>query len=274
MRLENVDRHQPRLEGTLLAHEVARHQGTPGGLRVLGVDRDAPRVALRLGPLDAVRFEIHAPHVVAGPGVGEVVAPPHAAIAVVDAILQAAAGAGREVQFSNQAAFVAVVGQDARNEPLVGADSLSVGAQAGDVRIAARQKAGARGRADRILRHRLRERDRLRHELAQVRCADVGVVQPFDGVIALLVGAHPEDVGQRGPVRLARRLRPVVRARLLRAGPGPRGPTGGEDLVDSSIFQLYWGPAPIRKQAISVVLRTSSMPLEIAGLFQVLPDNA
>lgn len=80
------------------------------------------------------------------------------------------------MQLSRKAARVSIVRQDSRYETFVFANSLTVGPEAGSVRIAARQKASPRGGADRVLDERVRERHGLAHELPQVRRVYVVVI--------------------------------------------------------------------------------------------------
>ena len=44
----------------------------------------------------------------------------------------------------------------------------------------------------------MRERDSVRHQLVDCRCADVWISESADGVETLLVGAVPQDVGAIG----------------------------------------------------------------------------
>ncbi len=64
-------------------------------------------------------------------------------VAIVDAVFDAAVGAWGEVKLADQAAFIAEIGEDARNQALGLADALSVSAQAGDMGVAAGERARA-----------------------------------------------------------------------------------------------------------------------------------
>ena len=63
--------------------------------------------------------------------------------------------------------------------------------------VEAGQKAGPAGGADGTLAVGVAEGHALSHQAVNVWRGNVPVAQGGDGVIALLIGANPEDVGRR-----------------------------------------------------------------------------
>ena len=122
------------------------------------------------------------------------------AVPVVDAGLATVECTG-QVQLADQAAVVAGLGQQARDQ--VGGDlavrpGFAVARVVHPAGIHAGQKAGAAGRADRTLTEGVSEGRARGHEPVEIGRADVRVAQRADGVEALLVGAVPQDVGPAG----------------------------------------------------------------------------
>ncbi len=140
--------------------------------------------------------------------------PPEDLVAIVDAVLVAPALARGKVELAGQPAGITVIGQNAGDQALFGTDALAVGAKAGGMRIAAGEKTSARRRAHRILHEGMGEGDRIVRQFPQMGRADVLVVQAFDGVVALLVGHDPEDVGHALATGFAGGNRPTVGAGL------------------------------------------------------------
>src|SRR6185437_1113271 len=64
--LVDIHRHKPWVELPLAAHKFNGHIGTPGGLRVFGVERHSPCGSLapgRFGNLDTLLAQPCAPHI-------------------------------------------------------------------------------------------------------------------------------------------------------------------------------------------------------------------
>ena len=144
-----------------------------------------PRCALGMQPLRVG---------VLGPVRLRVVRPVKDAVAVVDACLDDAVGAGGEVQFAAQTAGVACVGEQAADQFFVGRQRLAVLAALGRPRVTTGHECRTAGGADRALGVRLGERHALANQVVNARSVDVRVAQRADGVVPLLVGANPEHI--------------------------------------------------------------------------------
>lgn len=133
-----------------------------------------------------------------GADVGRVMGPVEDVVAVVDARFGDGSDvgmAGRKVQLAGEPAEVAGVGEHAGDEGLVGGHGLAVLASAGGARVAAGQKAGAAGGADRALAVGVLEECAVLGEAVEIGCGDEFVAVAPEGIEALLVGADPADVG-------------------------------------------------------------------------------
>lgn len=110
------------------------------------------------------------------------------------------------------------------------------------------------------------EGDRLVHQFAQVRRANELVVEPLDGVIALLVGYNPKHVGHAVAVGLPCRGWPTVGAglrqlHLLRAGRLQRGSAAGHQGLQqlSSIRLSVLSPSAVRRRALRSMLVATNL---------------
>jgi hypothetical protein len=99
------------------------------------------------------------------------------------------------MKLPRQAADVAMLGEEARDEHLVRRDVLPVLAAARGARVAAGQERGARGGRDRALGEGVLEERPLPREAVHVGRPDEAVTVASKRVEALLVGADPEEVG-------------------------------------------------------------------------------
>ena len=129
------------------------------------------------------------------------------------------------MQLARQAAGVARVGEDPRDQPLVLRDRLPVLAGLRGAGIAPGQEAGPRGRAERVLAEGVLEEDAAGGQAVDPGRPHPGVAVAAQRVEPLLVGADPEDVRSlhRADPSLMRAWaapRPAenIRGRPLRAG--------------------------------------------------------
>ena len=104
-----------------------------------------------------------------------------------------------DVQLAGQPAVVAPIGEAPRDQPhpLVGREpGIAVAIDMNRVGVQTGEKAGATRLTHRALAVRPAERNPLGAQPVDDRRVDVRVVEAVDGVVALLVGADPQDVGQ------------------------------------------------------------------------------
>ena len=198
----------------LSAHEFNCHVGTPGRLRVLRVDWHTPCAAMqvfrRRRPLDSLLAQPDAPHIMARPGIADIVAPLEDTVAIVDAVLEPSSKGGREMKLSRKSASISLVGENARHQSFIRANPLPKRPQPCCVWIASCEKARSRRGADRILHIGMCQRHRLGHQLPQVRRVDDVIVQTLDRVESLHVRTDPENIGHPAAVQLDRNFRPNV----------------------------------------------------------------
>ena len=147
-----------------------------------------------------------------GPLVGGTVAPVEHGVAVVArARLDAPVGAG-QMQLAGQAAAVAGIGEQLGDQRRrLGPVAVAVAAAVHGARIAAGQKAGAAGGADRRLAERVGARRPLRRQAVDVGRVDMAITERGDGIPALLIGADPKHIGRLG--RIGRRHPAVLYGR-------------------------------------------------------------
>ena len=207
VRVEDIDAHQPRA-AALLLHEFDGAVGAPGGLVQLGRDVGAvagAAVARGVYPAGVDRL-VQAADAAQPVGVGVAAADElqrrqaevEHPVAVVHARLHPGP-AGGDVQLAGQSAVVAAVGDAARDQPpaLVGRKvGVAVAVDVNGVGVQAGEEAGAARLTHRALAVRAGERNPLGAQPVDDRCVDVRIVQAVDGVVALLVGADPQDVGE------------------------------------------------------------------------------
>ena len=115
-------------------------------------------------------------------------------VAVINAFLDDAVGAGRKVQFAGEPAGVAGIGEQAADQFFIRRHRLSVLATSRGARITPGEKGGAARRANRALAIGAREGGAVGGQGVEVRCADMRITQRGDGVRPLLVGADPQNV--------------------------------------------------------------------------------
>ena len=151
-------------------------------------------------------------------------------VAVVHARLHPGPARG-DVQLAGQSAVVAAVGDAARDQPpaLVGRKvGVAVAVDVNGVGVQAGEEAGAARLAHRALAVRPGECHAVRTQLVDDRRVDVRVVQAVDGVLALLVGADPQDVGKlachAADSRWSQPASQPLRRAMLRIVDGPNPP--------------------------------------------------
>ena len=200
VRVIDVDRGQPRRVGAApLAHEVDGLLRAPGGL--VQLRRHARRVLDQLAQIVALGPHPVGIRVAGRPAVAGRVTPPPVAVAVVAARLGPLVGA-RQVQLADQAAVVAGAGQQPGDQRVASAVArVAVAGVLAGAGVGAGQEAGAAGCADRALAERVRPGSAVAPQAVEPRRAHVRVAAGADRVVALLVGADPQDVGWHGRSR-------------------------------------------------------------------------
>ena len=129
------------------------------------------------------------------PIIARVVAPVKDAVAVIPARLDPTGRAG-QMQLAGQATVVAGVGQELRHQRRgIGPDVIAVHAGADAAGVHARQEAGAAGRADRILTVGVGKGNACADQPVDVGRVGPVIAERMDGVVALLIGANPQDIG-------------------------------------------------------------------------------
>ena len=116
-------------------------------------------------------------------------------VAIVGAFFDSSIGAGGQVELAGEAAGIARVPEHLRDQDLSGRDGLSVLAAPGGPRVAAGQEGGPARGADGALDIGLFKGGTILYQGIDRGGVDEMVSQRSEGVIALLVGAEPEDVG-------------------------------------------------------------------------------
>ena len=261
MGIEDVDAHQPR-PAAPLAHEVDGTVGAPTGLMQLRGDVRAvagaavARIVQRAGVEHLVQSPDLLQPVTVGVAAAHELGGRHAVVehtvAVVGACFDPGPGRG-EVQLAGEAAIVAHVGQAAGDQayPFVGGEiAVAVAVHVHGVGIETAQKAGAARLAHRALAVGAAEGHALLAQPVEDRRLEVRIVQAANGVIALLIGADPEDVGP--PLHWSRMLPQAPglgEARIpsnmhgagIRAVDEDRYPPGGRHLCSGATrVAPYW----------------------------------
>ena len=208
MRRKRVVAKKPRF-AFLLADEIDGHVRAPGRLVVLG--RNAVFYVWRGGPIIKLLPSLTLSGEPLGVGVLRPVRlrmmrPVEDFVTIINALLHNAVGAGGQMQLARKAAGVTGIGQEAADEFLCARDCLSVLPAARGARIAAGKERGPARSANRALAIGLGERHTLRHQYIKVWCVDVRIAHGVNGVVALLIGADPEDVGLIWHVRWINQL--------------------------------------------------------------------
>ena len=201
VRIVDVHARQPGgIGGALFAgDELDGALGGPGGL--VQRRRHAGRVPDQLAEHGAVLPYPVGVVVAHRPVVARSVAVAPVAVAVGGARLDAPVGAG-QVQLADQPAVIAGVGEQPRHQREAAHERVvAVARVVAGARIGAGQKAGAARRADRTLAVGVGERGTRAPQLVQARRAHVAVALRAERVVALLVGAQPQDVGPLRPPR-------------------------------------------------------------------------
>jgi len=178
---EEVD----RLVGDPVAVVRLGGQGVPGGLPA-GRGRLRVQVGVRSLQPPVVG-------VLRGPAV-RVVRPSEDPEPVVEPRLGPSGEAGTEVELADEAAVVAVVGEQLREHLRVGRDVHAVGVQAVGGHVAPGHQGRPRRCADRVLHVAVLEQHALGGQPVQVRRGDVRVAVRTERVEALLVRADQEDI--------------------------------------------------------------------------------
>ena len=208
MRCKRVVTKKPRF-AFLLADEIDGHVRAPGRLVVLG--RNAVFYVWRGGPI--VEF-LPARTLLGKPlGVGVLrpvrlgmMRPVEDFVTIINALLHNTIGAGGQVQLARKAAGVTGIGQEAADEFLCARDCLSVLPAACGAWIAASKERGPARSANRALAIGLGKRHTLSHQCINIWRVDVRVAQGVNGVVALLIGTDPQDVGLIWHVRWINQL--------------------------------------------------------------------
>ena len=116
-------------------------------------------------------------------------------VAIIDAFFHHTISATGKMQLAYKAAGVTGIGQEAADEFFRGRHGLSVLPAACGARIAASEEGSSAGCANGALAIGAGERNTLRRQRIKVWRVDQWIAQRMDGVVPLLVGADPEDVG-------------------------------------------------------------------------------
>ena len=121
------------------------------------------------------------------------------------------------MQLARQSATVPGIPEECGNQDLVLRYALPVLPAAGSPRVAPSQKGGAAWRADGALAKSVGKGGPLSDEGIEDRRRGMGISEGPDGIIPLLVGADPEDVGLFGHA-LGRNGLPVPWQESLQVG--------------------------------------------------------
>jgi len=130
-----------------------------------------------------------------GPAIGWMVRPMENAISIIGAFFNPTIRS-RKMQLSRQSAIVPRIRQRLCNQRCRVVPSVVAVATTPDgARITPCQKAAPTRSADRALAMGVRECHPRLNEFVHIRRADVGIAQGTYGVVSLLIGANPQNVG-------------------------------------------------------------------------------
>ena len=127
-------------------------------------------------------------------------------VAIIDAFFHHTISATGKMQLASKAAGVTGSGQEAADEFFRGRHGLSVLPAACGARIAAGKERGPARSANRALAIGLGECHTLSHQCINIWRVDVRIAQGVNGVVALLIGTDPQDVGLIWHVRWINQL--------------------------------------------------------------------